>query len=175
MSTPYNNPTDNSSSYGYGNSGASSYGSPAGSYGSAAESGYGAYNAGDQAYGAGYSQPPAQPAASPYAPGGVQPYGGSQPYYGAVLPEHPQATIILVLGILGIVGLSICAPFAWFMGNKARDEIAANPGVYKPDGSVQIGRILGMVGTILLAIGVVVMIIYFIFIAVMLAGVSTYR
>ena len=66
-------------------------------------------------------------------------------------PEHPQATVILVLGILSVVFCQLAGPFAWYMGSKALKEINANPSQYSGDGTVRIGQILGIVGTILLA------------------------
>lgn len=73
-------------------------------------------------------------------------------------PEQSQATTILVLGILGIVICGILAPFAWSMGNK---ELAAiDAGLRSPEnrGTANAGRILGIVGTVLLAISVIVLV-----------------
>lgn len=67
---------------------------------------------------------------------------------------HPKGTTILVLGILSIV---CCGPLgiaAWLMGNSAQQEIDANPGAYSNAGSVQAGRILGIVGVVLTVLGV---------------------
>lgn len=79
--------------------------------------------------------------------------------------EHPKGTTILILGIIGIVVCQICAPFAWVMGNRAKKEIDANPGVYSNAGNVNIGRILGMVGTILILVSAVVTVIAIIILA----------
>lgn len=71
-------------------------------------------------------------------------------------PEASQATTVLVLGILGIVICGILAPFAWSMGNK---ELAAiDAGRRPPDqrSTANAGRILGIIGTVLLGIGIVV-------------------
>ncbi len=70
-----------------------------------------------------------------------------------------RATLILVLGILSLV---VCAPlgiFAWIMGNADLKEMSA--GTMDPSGqsSTNAGRICGMIGTILLAIGLVIAII----------------
>jgi len=76
------------------------------------------------------SYPPPQPA-----------YGGPQ--------DHPKGTQILVFGILGLV---CCAPFgiaAWVMGNGVLREIDAAPGLYANRGTVNAGRICGIVATIL--------------------------
>ena len=95
---------------------------------------------------------------NPYDPntsygGNYQPAPYGQPYPPATV-EHPQGTTILVLGIIGVF-VSIVAPFAWIMGNKAMKEIRSSGVAYANEQNVNIGRILGMVFTILLIIGVV--------------------
>lgn len=80
------------------------------------------------------------------------------PQESGAYPEQSQATTILVLGILGIVICGILAPFAWSMGNK---ELAAiDSGRRSPEnrGTANAGRILGIIGTVLLAVGIVVLI-----------------
>lgn len=105
-----------------------------------------------------HGEPPAygqQP--PPY--GASNPYGQSDPYGAAT--QHPQSTTILVLGILGIICCSIAAPFAWIMGNKAVKEIDANPGRYSGRDQANIGKILGIVGCVLLVIGLVLGVLVF--------------
>ncbi len=82
------------------------------------------------------------------------------PYYPP--PKHPQATTVLVLGILGLVLCQVLSPFAWSMGNKAQKEIQANPGAYSGDGEVNAGRILGIIGTALLGIAVLFLLAMFV-------------
>ncbi|MDN5804039.1 MAG: hypothetical protein L0H26_05540 [Microlunatus sp.] len=98
---------------------------------------------------------PAPPAAGyppiPSTSGYPQAYG--QPY--GTLPEHPQGTTILVLGIIGIF-ITICAPIAWYLGSKAQKEIAASGARYSNEQNINIGKILGMVLTILAIIGLVI-------------------
>ena len=67
-------------------------------------------------------------------------------------PKHPQATTVLVLGILGLVLCQVLGPFAWVMGNKAQKEIQAHPGAYSGDGEINAGRILGIISTALLGL-----------------------
>ena len=67
-----------------------------------------------------------------------------------------RGTLILVLGILSLI---VCAPlglFAWVMGNGDLKQIDA--GTMDPSGRslTNAGRICGMIGTILLALAVVV-------------------
>ncbi|KQY60146.1 hypothetical protein ASD11_11715 [Aeromicrobium sp. Root495] len=68
-------------------------------------------------------------------------------------PRHPDATTVLVLGILGIVLCGVLAPIAWFMGTRVLREIDADPGLLDGRGEVNAGRILGIVGTAMLVLG----------------------
>lgn len=106
----------------------------------------------------GYAPPPAaedpyqQYAPVSYPPSGsVQPAYGQAPYgqqYGGPAPEHPQGTIILVLGILGFFTI-VTAPFAWYLGSKTTKEIKASGVAYSNESFITIGRILGIVITLL--------------------------
>lgn len=121
-----------------------------------------------------YSQPSApsqyQPN-SPYgqpAPGPVSPYG--QPY--PILPEHPQGTLVLVMGIIGIFTL-ITGPIALVIGGKARKEIAATGARYSNEQSITIGWVLGIVGTVLLGLTVLMVIGYIIFFVLFFGAMAT--
>ena len=113
--------------------------------------------------------PPGQQSPGPYPanygqqpppPYGYQPYGGMMP------AQHPQGTTILVLGILSLVVCGLLGPFAWSMGNKALREIDSDPTTtYGNRGQINAGRICGMIGTIILAVSVVVWVIVVIAIA----------
>ena len=110
------------------------------------------------------SNPPVQSSPIQNQP---QPYQGvpyPQPY--GVLPEHPQGTVILVLGIAGFFA-TICAPIAWYLGSKAQKEIAASGQHYSNEQSINIGKVMGMVLSILALVGIVVTIILMI---IMVAG-----
>jgi hypothetical protein len=113
----------------------------------------------------------------PYQPQYQQPY--QQPYYPAqgpvqYAPDHPKATTSLVLGILGVVLCQVIAPFAWSMGRKTLNEIDASQGRVGGRGAAQAGYILGIVGTVLLALSVLFIVIYVVFmIAVVGGGVAT--
>ena len=80
-----------------------------------------------------------------------EPYG--QPYQ-MVPREHPQGTLVLVLGILGFFVVGICAPFAWYLGSKALREGRAAGVTFSNQQSIVVGRILGIVMTILLLLAV---------------------
>jgi hypothetical protein len=76
------------------------------------------------------------------------PYGYQPAPYYAV--EHPDGTTVLVLGILSLVLCQLIGPFAWVKGNNALAEIDRNPAAYTNRGTVQAGRICGIVATCLL-------------------------
>lgn len=141
-----------------------------------------------QPYGQPYGQqpPPSGEPASPYPPYGQDPqqawgqapqaqpgWGQQQPYgqvpygtptYGAMLTPHPSATTAMVLGIGALGGMFVCgipivlAPFAWMVGGRAVKEIDANPGRYSGRDQAQAGRIMGMIGTGLLALAIIAII-----------------
>jgi hypothetical protein len=94
-------------------------------------------------------------------PYGTQPYGAYPQGPGAGPVEHPSATTAMVLGIIGLVGLAFCggitlvlSPFAWAIGRRAVREIDASPGRYSGRDKAYAGKIMGLIGTILLALGV---------------------
>jgi len=78
-----------------------------------------------------------------------EPHFPSDPRYAMAPVEHPQGTAVLVLGILGVCVAGICAPFAWYLGNKALREIRSSGLHYSNEQYIVVGRILGMVMTIL--------------------------
>lgn len=77
--------------------------------------------------------------------------------------EHPQAIVVLVLGIIGVTVVPFIAPVAWVMGGWVLRQIDANPGAYSRRDFVVVGRILGMVGTLLVSL-IVLLILYFVLI-----------
>ena|SRR5690242_8438999 len=95
----------------------------------------------------------------PYQP---QPYG--QPY--PALPQpHPQGTVVLVLGIVGFF-VTLCAPFAWYFGSKALKEINASGVRYSNEDQIRVGRVLGMIVSILAIVGLVFGLVFVIIAAV---------
>jgi len=94
------------------------------------------------------------------------PYGAPQPGYGpAALPNHPSATTALVLSLIGLAGIAFCggitlvlSPFAWRVGANAVREIDANPGVYGGRDQANAGRIMGIIGTVLLVLGLLLLV-----------------
>jgi hypothetical protein len=99
---------------------------------------------------------PQQPYQQPYPQPGQPSYN-----WAPKPPEHPSATTSMVLGLIGLVGILVCggltlviSPFAWVIGGRALREIDANPAAYSGREMASAGRIMGIVGTGLLALGV---------------------
>ena len=107
------------------------------------------------AYGQQYQQQYQQPYQQP----GQYPQPGYS--YAAPVPNHPSANTAMVLGIVALAGIVACggitlvlSPFAWIIGAKAVREIDASPSTYGGRGSAQAGKIMGIIGTVLLILGV---------------------
>jgi len=77
----------------------------------------------------------------------------------AVSDNAPNAVLSLVLGIIGVVLCSLCAPFAWKLGKEAEAAVDASGGTLGGRGLATAGKILGIIGTVLLVIGVIVLIV----------------
>jgi hypothetical protein len=73
-------------------------------------------------------------------------------------PESSQATLALVLGIVGLF-VTIAAPFAWYFGAKEKNAIDAGRRDPANRGQALAGWILGVVVTVLAIIGLIVTII----------------
>jgi len=80
-----------------------------------------------------------------------------------------RSTMVLVLGILSIVLCQLCGPFAWIMGKN--DLAKMNAGTMDPanQGLTKGGMICGIIGTVLLAVSIVVTILWVLF-AIVLVG-----
>ena len=119
-------------------------------------------------------QQPGPPPQQPYPSYGQQGYGQQgypppgygygYPAYTPPPPKHPQATTAMVLGIVGVAGGLMCylplfvAPFGLYYGRKTMNEIDAAPSQYSGRGEAKAGFILGIIGTVLLAIALAVVI-----------------
>jgi hypothetical protein len=72
-----------------------------------------------------------------------------------------RGTLILVLGILSLV---VCSPLgiaAWVMGSGDLKQMDAGTMDPSGRGNTQAGKICGIIGTILLIIGVIIMALFF--------------
>jgi len=147
------------------------------------------FQGGSPAYGQGsygqvpYGQPtppsyggqPAGPTpGQPMAPGQPAPYLPMSPYGGYVPPpDHPQSTLALVLGLVGVIGAFILclplvvAPFAWVIGHGALKDIRASQGRLGGESNARTGMILGIIGTVLLILFALI-----IFLAIVIGAVS---
>jgi len=98
-------------------------------------------------YGGSPAGPPIPPPSGQMSNVGLSPVGtgAGQPING---------TMILVFGILGIVCCGILAPIAWVMGNNALKTIDAGQGDPSQRQTVVVGRILGIIGTVLIVLGI---------------------
>ena len=86
----------------------------------------------------------------------VSQYSPPPPPYGPAPANHPQTTTVLVLGILSLVVCGVLGPFAWVMGNRTLREIDASRMTARPLGgreTVNVGRVLGIIATVLLVVG----------------------
>jgi hypothetical protein len=86
-------------------------------------------------------------------------YPATPPPYNAPR-DHPQTTTILILGILGLAVCQVLGPFAWSMGNKALREIDASNGQLSGRDTTNVGRILGIVATAILVLGVIFFVLF---------------
>ena len=71
----------------------------------------------------------------------------------ATAPQSSKATIAVVVGVLGIVCCGLLAPVAWYLGNEEIKAIDAGRLSETNRGMAQVGKILGIIGSILLILG----------------------
>lgn len=93
-------------------------------------------------------QPPSAPPPPPYGSGGY-------PQYPSEPAATGQATTALVLGI---VGLTVCPGAAsipaWIIGRSAMREIDASNGQLGGRSSAFAGYVMGIIGTVITALGI---------------------
>lgn len=99
----------------------------------------------------------------PYPPPGMY-------YYPPRKPVLPNSIPTLVFGIISLATMAL---FGWIMGivalnlgNKALEEAEANPGKYNTAslGMARAGKTMGLIGLILGLVGILVWVLYFVFI-----------
>ena len=64
-----------------------------------------------------------------------------------------------MLGILGIVCCGLLAPVAFFIGNASRNRIKASGGTLGGSGMATAGFVLGIIGMVELALGILYVIV----------------
>jgi len=118
-----------------------------------------------QGYGqpGGYASTPYE--ANPYQPafGGVSPYG-TMPSEDTTQSQHPQATLALILGLLGtVLGVScvvggLVGIGGIVVGRRVRNEIDAEPGRYSGRSQAVAGIVTGIVGVSIFALVTVLLV-----------------
>lgn len=69
--------------------------------------------------------------------------------------DHPQAVVILVLGILSLILCQLLGPVAWVMGRSALREIDSSGGAIGGRGIVLAGYVCGIIASILIILAVI--------------------
>lgn len=103
------------------------------------------------------STPPPPKAADAWRTGPAPPPSG-QWAAPATAVKADGAIAALVLGILGILLCPLCAPVAWGMGRKAERLVDASGGTLGGRGEATAGKILGMIGTAFIVLGIIAII-----------------
>ncbi|SDT23847.1 hypothetical protein SAMN04488543_3408 [Friedmanniella luteola] len=122
-----------------------------------AQQGYGQQGYG-QDYGQGYGQQ------QDYGQQGYAPQAYGQPGYGVSTQpygsaDHPQGVLILVFGIAGFF-VGILGPVAWIMGSRALKEIRASGAHPGNEQLIVVGRILGIIVTVLMVLGILAVLLF---------------
>lgn len=114
-------------------------------------------------------QPPYPPQYPPQYQGQYPPQyqgqPGIPPFPVYVRPDHPKSTSALVVGIISVAGLFICglpilaSPVAWVLGAQARRDIRNEPQRWGGEGKATAGMVLGIIGTVLLALIIVAIVV----------------
>jgi hypothetical protein len=112
-----------------------------------------------------------KPTPDPSAPPPTSPPSASDPWRtGPAPPPSGQyaappagrkadgAIAALVLGIIGIIFCPLCAPVAWALGQKAERLVDASGRTLGGRGEATAGKVLGMIGTALMVIGIIALI-----------------
>ncbi|MCA0252721.1 MAG: hypothetical protein LCH76_10620 [Actinobacteria bacterium] len=106
-----------------------------------------------------YEQPPAAYGYGPYEPARDPARAQLTPAYNPGYPavpqqiEHPNVVPALILAVLGFV-VGVTFPIAWYLGAKGNADIKREPYRYRPSGVMTFSMVLGIIGTILMALGI---------------------
>ena len=87
--------------------------------------------------------------------------GGGEPHRGV---------LILVLGILSLMICGVIGIFAWMMGKSDLEKIRLGQMDKEGESLTKVGYILGIVGSILFMLQILLMVVYFVFFMVLIAG-----
>ena len=116
------------------------------------------------------SNPGQVPGSQPGQPMPGQSMGQPMPGQFVHPNEHPQEQTVMILAILGIF-FWIPAPIAWYIGSKAKKEMAAQN--MEPSSRLKTWTLVAMIFTILGLIGIVISAILFIGVIAALIGMSS--
>jgi len=83
----------------------------------------------------------------------------SFPQESTAYPEASQASTALVLGIIGLVCCQVLGIVAWIMANNELEGIKAGRRNPQNEGTATAARIIGIITTVLLAVGIIALII----------------
>lgn len=72
---------------------------------------------------------------------------------GTVPQQSSKAVMAVVFGVLGIICCGLLAPVAWYLANEELKSIDAGRLSEANRGMAQVAKILGIIGTILLVLG----------------------
>lgn len=118
----------------------------------------------------GFAEPEGPAASIPNQPYAPTPYAAQQ--WPATIPDpvnhnygygytgfdaaadHPNAMPALILGILSIVLFPLVGPLAWYLAAKGQREARLDPGRWRTGGMLSAGKVLGIIGTVFLVLGV---------------------
>jgi len=78
-------------------------------------------------------------------------------------PASSRAVWSLVLGILGLILCGLLAPFAWWLGASELRDIKAGLSPDSGQGLATAGMVLGIIGTVFLAISCCGALVYLLF------------
>lgn len=107
-----------------------------------------------------YEQPPTGYGAGPFEPAREMSRAQPAPGYGYVYAapvEHPNAVPTLVLGLLGFM-FGITFPIAWYLGAKGNAEVKREPHRYRSSGIMNVGMVLGIVGSMFMILAVLLVV-----------------
>jgi hypothetical protein len=88
-------------------------------------------------------------------------YGGVEPHRG---------TVVLVLGVLSLMACGLLGPVAWAMGSTDLKKMRAGRMDDRGEGETKAGYICGMIATIMMGIGVVLMVVWFLFVFLLIGA-----
>jgi hypothetical protein len=74
-----------------------------------------------------------------------------------------RATTSLVLGILGFLCCQILSPVAWYLGAQERNAIRNGLSAPEGEGVATAGMVLGIIGTVLLSLGIIMTLLWMLF------------